>query len=218
MVFDPDALRDVATKLQSWRPDDAVSIVVTERAPWPDAGEIDTPFDMDAIASASSWQLRHLQVVAMSGEHKTVLVSFTERQPAIIVMNTDLKLSAKLIDLMDELGRPQLDLRHLMRTVLAPALVALVAGSWITYLATSAPPVSLVIVGTFLVILALLYGAERIDRWSHRIPARGHRVRALSRKDTRERRADRNAAQWQAAWQIPAGALVGAAVTWLFTR
>ncbi len=136
-------------------------------------------------------------------------------QPIIIYNNAGFAdLANSVAEILLQSGRPRVQWRRILPALpglLYPALI----GAWVWYLVAASPAVSFMVVGSLLVALGCssIFELSLKMRRKYPYPWPGHRIRATTRSEVRNRRADRHANLRLSAITIPAGAVVGAIVT-----
>lgn len=172
------------------------------------------------LPTLDDWELGTLMITS---EDSSFTVDLRRgQQPTIIYNNAGFAdLATSVAEILLQSGRPRVQWRRILPALpglLYPALI----GAWVWYLvaATPSPAVSFMVVGSLLVALGCssIFELSLKMRQKYLYPWPGHRIRATTRSEVRNRRADRHANLKLSAVTIPAGAVIGAIVTLLIRR
>jgi len=218
LTIDLDVIRDVHTKIASHPGQNPHVSAQSRGVPAQTLGGGSVP--LADLPTLDDWELGTLMITS---EDSSFTVDLRRgQQPTIIYNNAGFAdLANSVAEILLKSGRPRVQWRRILPALpglLYPALI----GTWVWYLAaaTPSPAVSFIVVGSLLVALVCssIYELSLKMHRKYLNPWPGHRIRATTRSEVRNRRADRHADLWLSAFTIPAGAVIGALLTLLIRR
>lgn len=215
LMLDQDTVRD-ALSLVRKRLGDAALYTVDKVAAVDSAP---VAFEETRLSTAAEWETRRLMIRG-GEEHKYFSVDLRGGDlPTIIFSHLENRdIAHEVAELLLAEGKPRPRWQPLIPRL--PLLAAgLAAVCWVWFLISQQPPLSFAIAGSLVVMLSAVSAWDAFERLRGRIfrvPFPGHRIRSMSRQEIRTRRADRHANLRLAALTLPAGAVIGAVVGWLF--
>lgn len=216
LTIDLDVIRDVHAKIAS-HPGMNPHVAAQSRAgtaPMLGAGAV----PLADLATLADWELGSLRITS---EDTSFSVDLRRgQQPTIIYANPGFReLAGSVAEILLESGHPRVQWRRVL-PALPGLLYPVLIGAWVWYLIVASPAISFMVAGSLLVALGCssIFELSRKVRRKYRFPWPGHRIRATTRSEVRNRRADRHANLKLSAITIPAGAAIGALATWLIAR
>lgn len=194
LVLEPDTVREILDLVEAETGAATLSYAADTGAP--------QPIDPKKIETTPEWQLRRLRIDG-GGDSGLYVALQDGGWPSVQASSGYTELVRQIAHKMLEEGQPRPDWRnraHWLPTFAAFAVLA----TWAWVLIDLTPPVSVAAFGT-LVAAACTEAFVLLRRQmlpSHPFRSPGHRIRTMSRLETRQRLADRNA-------QVKVGAITG---------
>ncbi|TCN39804.1 hypothetical protein EV644_103110 [Kribbella orskensis] len=208
--LDQDTIRDAVALMKERTGDAGLYYIGNDGNP--------TEFDISRLGTAADWETRRLMLRGGPG-HSWFGVDFRHgEQPSITFTDPAQKhIASEVADVLLAEGTPRPRWKPLTtRLPILAAGGALVSWAW--FLVDQRPPISIGISGTLIAVLSTVTGWDLQERLQRRVGYGfpGHRIRAMSRQEIRNRRADRHADLKVAAITLPIGAVLAAAAIWVF--